>query len=144
MGNQSKPQIVCLCASTRFMDMFEEANRQLTLAGYIVLTVGVGKTSSGKELPPEVSARLDELHKRKIDLADWVFVLNVNGYIGPSTKSEIEYARKHKKRIAYLNPVSHPFDSVCPPEPPIDSSIGIMQRIGEMQATERVEDGSPS
>jgi hypothetical protein len=48
----------------------------------------------------------DELHKRKIDLADEVMVLNVGGYIGDSTRSEIEYAVKTGKTVKYLYPVN--------------------------------------
>jgi hypothetical protein len=44
------------------------------------------------------------MHKRKIDLSDEIFVINVGRYIGPSTKSEIEYAEKTKKVVKYLEP----------------------------------------
>lgn len=45
------------------------------------------------------------MHKRKIDMADEIFVINVDGYIGESTKSEIEYAIKTGKGVAYLHPI---------------------------------------
>ena len=45
---------------------------------------------------------LDDMHKRKIDMADEIFVINVDGYIGESTKSEIEYAKLNGKVISYL------------------------------------------
>ena len=48
---------------------------------------------------------LDDMHKRKIDMADEIFVINVNGYIGESTKSEIEYAKLHGKKVNYLETV---------------------------------------
>lgn len=48
---------------------------------------------------------LDDMHKRKIDMADSIYVINVGGYIGYSTKSEIEYAREHGKKIEYLGPI---------------------------------------
>lgn len=102
------PHIICLCGSTKFFDAFQEANYELTMKGYIVLTVGfyqhapqayhgegVGATSQEK-------VALDELHKRKIDLADEIFVLNVGGYIGSSTRSEIDYALNKGKSISYL------------------------------------------
>ena len=101
------PQIVCLCGSTRFMDAFHACGWQLTLDGHIVLTVGVCKHAEdhgGEALGQEAADKLDELHKRKIDLADWVFVLNVGGYIGDSTRAEIEYAAETGKRITYLEP----------------------------------------
>jgi len=103
------PTIVCLCGSTRFMDAFFEAGWRETLDGRIVLSVGVCKHvgsegHGGEALGPEVAAKLDNLHLRKIDLADEILVLNVDGYVGESTWREIEYARKHQKPIRWLNP----------------------------------------
>jgi hypothetical protein len=104
----SRPTIVCLCGSTRFTEAFRAANLNETLAGRIVLTVGCDtKSDLGLfDLTPDafdrLKAQLDELHKRKIDLADEIFVLNVNGYIGESTRSEIAYATTHGKRVRYL------------------------------------------
>ena len=101
-----KPAIVCLCGSTRFMDAFQQANWRKTLGGEIVLSVGrpQGLSFGSKEefLGKEAAAALDELHKRKIDLADYVLVLNVGGYIGESTRSEIDYALAQGKRVDYL------------------------------------------
>jgi len=89
------PIIICLCGSTRFAQVFNEVAIVKTLAGYIVLRPEV-VTYDGDTDPqfdqPEVKEALDELHKRKIDLADSVFVIDVDGYIGLSTRSEIEYA----------------------------------------------------
>ena len=48
---------------------------------------------------------LDDMHKRKIDMADEIFVINVDGYIGSSTQSEIEYAKATGKTVRYLEPV---------------------------------------
>lgn len=99
------PPIVCLCGSTRFMDAFFEAGWQFTLQGEIVLSVGVCKHAEdhgGEALGQDVADKLDELHFRKIDLADRVFVLNVDGYIGDSTRKEIEYAASKDKPIQYL------------------------------------------
>lgn len=45
---------------------------------------------------------LDDMHKRKIDMADSIYVINVGGYIGESTKSEIEDAKAHDKKVEYL------------------------------------------
>ena len=104
-ADAEKPHIVCLCGSTRFMDAFFDAGWKFTLEGKIVLSVGVCKhaTDHGAEaLGQDVVDRLDELHLRKIDLADSVFVLNVGGYIGESTAAEIRYAEQHDKPIGYL------------------------------------------
>lgn len=99
-----RPTIVCLCGSTRFMDTFHEANRRESLAGKIVLTVEIA-TYSGTTDPqgsnPVLKGQLDELHLRKIDLADEVLVLNVGGYIGDSTRREIAYAKSLGKKVRY-------------------------------------------
>jgi len=107
LAQGEKPQIVCLCGSTRFMDTFHEVGWQKTLDGEIVLSVGTvkglpRKKSKEELLGEDVAQALDELHKRKIDLADYVMVLNVGGYIGDSTRSEIEYAEAQGKRVDYL------------------------------------------
>jgi hypothetical protein len=102
------PTIVCLCGSTRFYQEFQEANYRETMAGNIVLSVGFYPHSSqiahGQTLgcDDEQKKKLDELHKRKIDLADEIYVLNVTGYIGSSTRGEIEYAAAQGKKIRYL------------------------------------------
>lgn len=104
------PEIVCLCGSTRFYDAFQRANYYETMRGKIVLSVGhyphSPETAHGESVgcTPEQKIALDILHKRKIDLADEVLVLNVGGYIGSSTRSEIEYAEAHGKPIRYLEP----------------------------------------
>ena len=97
------PKIICLCGSTRFKETFNKANLELTLAGYIVLSVGSFTQSDAElKLNDDKKVELDILHKRKIDLADAVLVLNVDGYIGSSTKSEVEYAFSIGKPLAYL------------------------------------------
>ena len=106
MRDKVRPSIVCLCGSTRFMDAFNEVGWQKTLDGEVVLFVGVSKylpgSHGGEYLGEAVAQALDELHKRKIDLADYVYVLNVGGYIGNSTRSEIEYAESLGKPVKYL------------------------------------------
>lgn len=101
-----RPPIVCLCGSTRFRDEFTRANRNLTLAGAIVVAPGVF-AHSGDELTDEDKVLLDVLHWRKIDLADSVVIVtDATGYIGDSTRAEIEYATKLGKPISYLEPVA--------------------------------------
>jgi hypothetical protein len=105
----SRPTIVCLCGSTKFIEAFQEANLRETIAGRIVLTIGYD-TKKGlegfryltSEAFAQLKARLDDLHKKKIDLADEILVLNVNGHIGESTRSEIAYAKARGKRVRYL------------------------------------------
>lgn len=98
-------RIVCLCGSTRFTEAFQAASLSETVAGHIVLTVGCD-TRSDEELglTPVQKKRLDALHKEKIELAHEILVLNVGGYIGESTRSEIAYARQQGKHIRWLEP----------------------------------------
>jgi hypothetical protein len=103
-----RPVIVCLCGSTRFWRTFQEAGLKETLAGKIVLSIGAASGTDDEHfgnLPREeynrVKAMLDELHLRKIERADEVLILNVDGYIGPSTSRELVYARKLGKRIRF-------------------------------------------
>lgn len=105
----TKPTVVCLCGSTRFSQAFRDANLQETLEGKIVLTIGCDMRSDADifghmqadELT-EIKRKLDELHLRKIDLADEVLILNVDGYIGESTWREMKYAMISDKRIRFL------------------------------------------
>jgi hypothetical protein len=100
---EDKPEVVCLCGSTRFYETFEEQNFRLTLEGKIVLSVGCNiKLGKGLNITAEQKEMLDALHKRKIDLADRVLILNVGGYIGDSTKSEMAYAKEKGKPVDYL------------------------------------------
>lgn len=99
---QFDTKIVCLCGSTRFKDAFEKANRNETLKGNIVLSVGLYGHLEGLDMDGPTKEMLDVLHKKKIELADEVLVLNVDGYIGKSTASEIEFAKTLGKKIRYL------------------------------------------
>lgn len=100
-----KYPVVTLCGSTRFKEQFLEAQKRLTLEGNIVITVGLFGHSGDQEVWTEgTKEMLDDMHKRKIDMADSIFVINVGGYIGESTRSEIEYARQNGKGIEYLEP----------------------------------------
>ena len=101
-----KYKVVTLCGSTRFKDEFIEAQKRLTLAGNIVISVGLFGHSGDDEVWAEgTKEMLDDMHKRKIDMADEIYVINVGGYIGSSTKSEIEYAKKTSKTVKYLEEV---------------------------------------
>lgn len=103
----SKYPVVTLCGSTKFKEYFIQAQEELTLKGNIVITVGLFGHADGKYktvITPAVKEMLDDIHKRKIDMADYIFVINKDGYIGESTKSEIEYARKTGKRVEYMSP----------------------------------------
>jgi len=113
-----RPKVVVLCGSTRFYDHFMQADYDETMAGNIVLSVGFARISPQARAEvtrykhesedigctPEQKVALDDLHKRKIDMADEVIVLNVGGYVGKSTASEIEYAEMCGKPIRWLEP----------------------------------------
>jgi len=102
----NKPIIVCLCGSARFSKAFRDANLKETLDGKIVLSIGCDtKSDQGLNLTEDVKIKLDELHKRKIDLADEVLILNVGDYIGESTRSELNYAKEHNKIIRFLEEI---------------------------------------
>ena len=98
-----KYKVITLCGSTRFKEQFMEAQKQLTLEGNIVIIVGLFGHSGDDEVWAEgTKEMLDDMHKRKIDMADEVYVINVGGYIGESTRSEIEYAKENGKTIRFL------------------------------------------
>lgn len=107
---QGKYPVITLCGSTRFKDQFMEAQKKLTLEGNIVISVGLFGHSGDQEVwenmdegtLTKTKEMLDDMHKRKIDMADAIYVINVGGYIGSSTKSEIEYAITHGKEVRYL------------------------------------------
>ena len=103
-------KVVTLCGSTKFKDEFLRVQKELTLKGNIVISVGLFGHSGDNEVwenmddgtLTKTKEMLDDMHKRKIDMADEIFVINVDGYIGESTKSEIEYAKANGKAISYL------------------------------------------
>lgn len=97
--------IVALCGSTRFKEEFLKAQERLTLAGNIVLSVGLfgyADAKCGTVITPDVKTMLDDMCKARIDMADTVFIINPDGYIGESTASEIAYAKEKGKLVAYL------------------------------------------
>ena len=106
-------KIITLCGSTRFKDAFMEAQKRLTLEGNIVISVGLFGHSGDNEVWENMNEgtltrtkeMLDDMHERKIDMADETYVINVGGYIGSSTKSEIEYAKATGKPVRYLEEI---------------------------------------
>lgn len=119
----SLPEIVCLCGSTRFWRTFQEAGLKETMAGRIVLSIGAASGTDDEHfgnLPKEerdrVKEMLDQLHMRKIELADEVLILNCDGYIGESTGRELAYARKLGKVVRFWEQEAAPRgpDPNCP------------------------------
>ena len=98
---RERPEIVCICGSMRFVDEMRAANRDLTLAGVIVLAPG----EPGEAITVDQKAALDALHLRKIELADRVLVVNPGGYVGESTRREIAHAGATGKPISFTDPV---------------------------------------
>jgi hypothetical protein len=103
-------KVITLCGSTRFKDAFMGAQKRLTFEGNIVISVGLFGHSGDNEVWENMDEgtltrtkeMLDYMHKRKIDMADEIYVINIGGYIGTSTKSEIEYAEATGKAVRYL------------------------------------------
>ena len=93
--------IITLCGSTKFKNEFLDIQKELTLYGNIVLSVGVFSHDENINISDETKKMLDDMHKRKIDMCDKIVVINKNDYIEESTKSEIEYAKSHNKEIIY-------------------------------------------
>ena len=105
-----KYKVITLCGSTKFKDDFMREQKRLTLEGNIVISVGLFGHSGDNEVwenmdegtLTKTKEMLDDMHKRKIDMADEIFVINKNGYIGSSTRSEIEYAISTNKKVNYM------------------------------------------
>ena len=101
-----KFRVITLCGSTKFKDDFLREQKRLTLEGNIVISVGLFGHSGDNEVWTEgTKEMLDEMHRRKIDMADEIFVINKDGYIGSSTRGEIEYAIETNKKVNYMEKV---------------------------------------
>jgi hypothetical protein len=96
-------KIITLCGSTKLKTEFEKSNAYLTLQGNVVLSLGFFEQSEGIEITQEQEELFERIHLRKIDLADEIFVIDVNGYIGKSTRNEIEYAQHNGKIVRYYS-----------------------------------------
>ncbi|WVK71631.1 hypothetical protein BIV20_00240 [Roseburia sp. 499] len=115
-----KYPVVTLCGSTRFKKEFMETQKKLTLQGYIVISVGLFGHSGDSEVWENMDEgtitatkeMLDDMHKRKIDMADEIFVINVGDYIGDSTKTEIAYAREKGIPVHFLEPHQNEKNSI--------------------------------
>lgn len=97
----NKYPVITLCGSTRFKEEFESVNRDLTLSGHIVISVGCFG-HAGDNFSEDQKVMLDDIHKHKIDMSDAIYVINKNGYIGESTRDEIRYALAHNKEVMFM------------------------------------------
>ncbi len=114
----SRPRVVTLCGSTRFSEAFQAASLSETLAGRIVLSIGCDLRSDDcLGLNDETRAKLVDLHKRKIDISDEILVLNVGGYVGESTRAEINHAIALGKEVRWLEPPAKPEPVGSNPDP---------------------------
>lgn len=113
MKDPDFPKIICLCGSTRFTEQMLIKQWELTKQGHIVLSwcalpnsywSGSGSSHIGER--EGVKEIVDEVHKRKIDLSDEIYVINIGGYIGESTRNEIDYAFKEGKMVLYEEPLT--------------------------------------
>jgi hypothetical protein len=107
-GPRLRPEIVTLCGSTKFKEQYEQVQAELTLQGKIVISVGLFGHKIGLDMSGPVKKMLDELHLRKIDLADTIFFVNPGGYLGESSRRELAYARLRGKGVAFLEPETAP------------------------------------
>ena len=99
---ERKEKVITLCGSTRYKDEFLAVLENLTLAGNIEMLPGYfGHQEGAIPISEAVKENLDALHKKKIDMSDIIYVINKDGYIGESTKSEIAYALAHNKEVLY-------------------------------------------
>jgi hypothetical protein len=115
-----KPKTITLCGSTRFPEAHYLAMMHLSLMGHIVIPLGLQGhadqptgarfiTADGN-MSDERKQKLDELHYRKIDKSDGIYVVNVGGYVGESTRNEIRYAVEHGKSVWWMFPEAIPDD----------------------------------
>ena len=145
-------RVITLCGSTRFKDAFMEVQKQLTLDGNIVISVGLFGHSGDNEVwegmdedtLTKTKLMLDDMHKRKIDMSDEIYVINVGGYIGDSTRSEIEYAKRTGKDIQYLEePASEdelPDNAIDVSEIPMSSRLRTILFRSQIKDLRQVED----
>ncbi|TCT15622.1 hypothetical protein EDC18_103330 [Natranaerovirga pectinivora] len=101
-------KVITLCGSTKFKEQFEQTNAYLTLQGNIVISLAFFEQSEGFEITQDQAELLGNIHFRKIDISDEIFVINVDGYIGSSTRKEIEYAKEKGKAVSYYTDTEIP------------------------------------
>ena len=98
-------KIITICGSSKFKEEILKVNEDLTMQNYIVFIDGVFEHTDNIIISPEEKQQLDALHKEKILISDAIYVVNKDGYIGESTKSEIEFAKDHNKEIMYMEEI---------------------------------------
>ncbi len=104
-SNKHTYNIITLCGSIKFKDEFIKVQEKFTLDGNIVLIPNFFNNIKKENIDKKTKQMLDEMHKQKIDMCNEIYVINVGGYIGESTKTEIEYAKSKRKKISYLESI---------------------------------------
>ena len=104
-SSNKKYNIITLCGSIKLKNEFIKVKERLTLEGNIVLTPNFFYNIKKEQINEKTKKMLDEMHRQKIDMSDEIYVINLGGYIGESTKSEIEYAQEKEKKISYLESI---------------------------------------
>lgn len=94
-------KIITVCGSYKFKNEMIEITEKMALKGYCMLTPIELTKHDKNAYTVDEALMLDRMHKEKIKLSDAILVVNVNGYIGNSTRSEIEYAKSLNKEILY-------------------------------------------
>lgn len=102
-------KVITLCGSTKFKEQFLQTQKELTLQGNIVISVGLFGHADNEQITRRQKKMLDDMHLRKIDLSDEIYVINVGGYIGESTTREIAYALSVGKEVRYIEPLEDGF-----------------------------------
>jgi hypothetical protein len=103
MRDYMLPKVITICGSTKFKAEYEAVNKWLTLRGHVVLSVACFGHADSHNFTIEDKKILDRVHRDKIDLSDAIFVIDKNGYIGESTKSEIAHAKLAGKKVYYMS-----------------------------------------
>ena len=99
-------KIITICGSMKFIQEMMEISEKVELQGNVVLIPIYNPSKPNKDsYTPEQILVLDKMHRERIKLADAILVVNVNGYIGSSTKNEIEFAKSLNKEIIYYTDI---------------------------------------
>ena len=97
--------VITLCGSIKFKNEFMKVQEKFTLEWNIVLIPNFFNSIKKEEIDAKTKKMLDDMHKQKIDMSDEIYIINFGGYIGESTRSEIEYAKAKGKKISYLESI---------------------------------------
>lgn len=94
-------KIITVCGSLRFMKEIMEITEKMALQGNCMLSIVYPMKTDKEDYTDEEIAVLNKMHRERIKLADAILVVNVDNYIGSTTKSEIEFAKELNKEIIY-------------------------------------------